>query len=452
MMTPLESITPLNQISLHDPLAIREQIAARVARGEEIIQQATTADRDFSDAEQAEFDKLVNEIGSDARQTGLHGKLFIAEEKERCQMEIATERINKQHQAVGGGSEFLDVATGLQVRALSNSQRVSNADDISPGRVVASMLLNEPGIMNQNERDIFAQQSGGSDTGGGYLLPSPVSERFVDLARSASVCMRAGAQTLAMDTSELSIARLTSDASPEWREELVAVTSSDVAFDKITLRPKVVAAIIPVSIELLEDAANAASIIESSLQAQLGLKLDQAILSGAGASAEPTGIRNHADVNTITSVGTPTSYSHLTSAIKSIFEANYDRELRDMAWITNPRDGATYDGLADTTGQPLRPTPWAADLRRFSTTSISTTEGGGGNESYMLVGDFRQCLVGMRTSGINLEVLREGAVTDSSGDSWNATTQLLRHVRAYMRVDVALLRPTWFAVLSGVTA
>ena len=126
--------------------------------------------------------------------------------------------------------------------------------------------------------------------------------------------------------------------------------------------------------------------------------------------------------------------------------------MRDMAWISNPRDGATYDGLADTTGQPLRPTPWAADLRRFSTTSISTTEGGGGNESYMRVGDFRQCLVGMRTSGINLEVLREGTVTDASGDSWNATTQLLRHVRAYMRVDVALLRPTWFTVLSGVTA
>ena len=206
------------------------------------------------------------------------------------------------------------------------------------------------------------------------------------------------------------------------------------------------------SIELLEDAANAASIIESSLQAQLGLKLDQAILAGTGASAEPTGIRNHASVNTITSVGTPTSYSQLTSAIKSIFESNYDRELRDIAWVTNPRDGATYDALADTTGQPLRPTPWASDLRRFSTTSISTTEGGGSNESYMLIGDFRQCLVGMRTTGVNIEVLREGTVSDSSGDEWNATTQLLRHVRAYMRLDVALLRPSWFTVLSGVTA
>ena len=451
-MKPRDFVTPVHEINVRNPLAIREQIAARAERGEELINQADKDARDLTDEENTEVQQLIHEIGSPSRQTGLHGKLFIAEERERGQMEIATERMNKQRTPLGTGSEFLDVTTGLPVRALANSQRVSEADDISPGRVVASLLLNEPGILNGNEREIFAQQSGGSDTGGGYLLPSPISERFVDLARSASVCLRAGAQTLAMETSELSIARLTSDASPVWREELVAVTSSDVAFDKITLRPKVVAAIIPVSIELLEDAANAASIIESSLQAQLGLKLDQAILAGTGASAEPTGIRNHASVNTITSVGTPTSYSQLTSAIKSIFESNYDRELRDIAWVTNPRDGATYDALADTTGQPLRPTPWASDLRRFSTTSISTTEGGGSNESYMLIGDFRQCLVGMRTTGVNIEVLREGTVSDSSGDEWNATTQLLRHVRAYMRLDVALLRPSWFTVLSGVTA
>jgi HK97 family phage major capsid protein len=444
-----QTYTPINQINLTNPLHIREEIAARIERGEEIVGAAEKGDRELTAPESKEFDQLMDEVGSQTKQTGLHGRLQQAEETERRKLQIASQRMNQHH---GSGSEFLDIATGLSVRALSSSQRVSYADDISPGRVVASMLLNEPGILTHGEREILAQQSGGSDTGGGYLLPSPVSERFVDLARSASVCMRAGAQTLAMDTSELSIARLTSDASPVWREELVAVTSSDVSFDKIVLRPKVVAAIIPVSIELLEDAANAASIIESSLQSQLGLKLDQAILSGRGASAEPTGIRNHADVNTITSVGTPTNYSHLTSAIKSIFEANFDRELRDVAWVTNPRDGATYDGLADTTGQPLRPTPWAADMRRFSTTSIATDEGGGSNESYMIVGDFRQCLVGMRTSGVNLEVLREGTVTDASGDSWNATTQLLRHVRAYMRVDVALLRPTWFTVLSGVTA
>ena len=442
-----DHVTQVQDINIHNPLQIREQIAARIEVCEEIVDAAKRGEREISDSEQREFDTLMDEVGSQTKGTGLHGQLQQAEERENANLAKQTPKFRH-----GSGSEFMDIATGLPVRALSSSQRVSSADHISPGRVVASMLLNDSDILTHGEREILAQQSGGSDTGGGYLLPSPVSERFVDLARSASVCMRAGAQTLAMDSSELSIARLTSDASPVWREELVAVTSSDVSFDKIVLRPKVVAAIIPVSIELLEDASNAASIIESSLQAQLGLKLDQAILSGRGASAEPTGIRNHADVNSITSVGTPTNYSHLTSAIKSIFEANYDRELRDVAWVTNPRDGATYDGLADTTGQPLRPTPWAADMRRFSTTSIATDEGGGSNESYMIVGDFRQCLVGMRTSGVNLEVLREGTVTDSSGDSWNATTQLLRHVRAYMRVDVALLRPTWFTVLSGVTA
>ena len=34
---------------------------------------------------------------------------------------------------------------------------------------------------------------------------------------------------------------------------------------------------------------------------------------------------------------------------------------------------------------------------------------------------------------------------------WNATDQLMRHIVAYLRADVALLRPTWFTVLSGIT-
>ena len=193
-MKPRDHLTPFHDINVNNPLQIREQIAARIEVCEQIVDAAKKGEREISEIEQKEFDAVMDEVGSHSKRTGLHGQLQLAEEKERCSMAIATQEMNKQRKPFGTGSEFLDIATGLPVRALSSSQRVSSADDISPGRVVASMLLNEPGILNRNEREILAQQSGGSDTGGGYLLPSPVSERFVDLARSASVCLRAGAQ------------------------------------------------------------------------------------------------------------------------------------------------------------------------------------------------------------------------------------------------------------------
>ena len=183
----------------------------------------------------------------------------------------------------------------------------------------------------------------------------------------------------------------------------------------------------------------------------MGYALDSAALKGTGASAEPGGIRNHADVNTVTGVGTPADYSDLTTAVKEILEANYDGEISGLSWVSHPRDGATYDGLVDTTNQPLNPTPWARDLMKFSTTSVDITEGGG-NESFGIVGDFSQVIIGMRTTGVNIRVLDSGTVTDSSGTTWNAASQLLRLVVAYMRADVAILRPTWLNVLSGITA
>jgi hypothetical protein len=58
----------------------------------------------------------------------------------------------------------------------------------------------------------------------------------------------------------------------------------------------------------------------------------------------------------------------------------------------------------------------------------------------------------MRTSGVRLEVFREGSVTDTASVTHNAVTEMKVHIRAYMRADVAVMRPTWFTRLTGVTA
>ncbi len=157
MSTHVNGISPMHEINLGNPLQIREQIAARIERGEEIVDAAKREERDFTDSEHAEFDGLMDEVGSEPKQTGLRGSLEKAEARENARLAKLTPACRQRY---GTGAEFLDVSTGLPVRALSNSQRVSNADEISPGRVVASMLLNDADIMNSNEREIFAQQDG----------------------------------------------------------------------------------------------------------------------------------------------------------------------------------------------------------------------------------------------------------------------------------------------------
>lgn len=343
---------------------------------------------------------------------------------------------------------------GAVFRAYKDGEQLSEglADEpIRVGECIRSMLTNQYGDLSSVEQRAVL---GGSDTQGGYLLARPVSSMVVDLARAASVSVRAGAQTLNMNDASLSIVRLTQDPTGYWRQETAAVTASNPLMEAIILQPKTLATLIPVSVEVLMDAPNVGSVLEMAIQNALGLKLDQAILDGAGSAAEPLGIRNDSNVNTIASVGTPTDYSHPNLAIGDVRAANYQGPTSGLAWINHPRTVDTYTGLKtgiSSDNTPLMLPSRVAELQQFETTSIDTTEGGGSNEAYGIVGDFSQVLIGMR-SQIEIRIAPDGTATDAASTTWNATTQLLRHFVAFMRVDVALLQPTFFTVLTGITA
>ena len=77
---------------------------------------------------------------------------------------------------------------------------------------------------------------------------------------------------------------------------------------------------------------------------------------------------------------------------------------------------------------------------------MAVTEGAGSNEGYSVIGDFREMLFGMRTSGIVLRRLPAGQVIDQQNVTHNAPAELKEFLVAYLRADVAILRPTWFTV------
>lgn len=353
-----------------------------------------------------------------------------------------------------GSAQFVNAETRQPIRAYDQGESVVSVDPASHGgeapprvgRVMADL------ITGNLTAETMAAGFSGSDSSGGYLLNPMMSAMFIDLARSASVAMRAGARTIPMTGAELVVVRLTQDPTAHWRREGTAVTASSAQFGRIVLRPKSLAVKQVLTIELVEDASNIVDIIESAIRSAMGLKLDQAVLLGSGAEAEPKGVVNTEGVNTETGVGTPADYSDVTSSVRQVFEANYPGEPSGLAWIMHPRDAATYDGLVEATeGQPLRPTPWAGELRQLMTTSMPTDLGGGA-ESQMIVGDFSEVVVGMRTTGVRVELLREGAITDDEGETHNLASEMKVAIRAYLRADVAVMRPAFFTVLSGVTA
>ena len=351
---------------------------------------------------------------------------------------------------------FRNAENGAMIRGLKSSELfcqhpVVDGEPFAVGRALHGWLT---GRMEDFTPKPMASsgQLGGSDIAGGYLFEPTMSSMVVDLARSASVCLRAGAQTIPMGGNELHLVRVAADPTGSWRPEGSAVTASTATFGRITLRAKTLAAIVPITLELLEDAANSASLIEATIGAQLALKLDQAALAGTGAASEPLGIRNTAGVGTVAMGGVPTGYEKTSEAIGQILTANCP-DVAGLSWIMHPRDGANYDqllGLLD--GQPLQPTPWVAALQRLYTTSVSITEGGGSDESYGVVGDFSQMLIGMRTTGVVFRRLPAGTVVDNDSVTHNAASELKELLVCHLRADVAIMRPSWFSVLTGLTA
>lgn len=418
--------------------------------------QAQAARRDELRAQAQELVDSCEETGMTVEQDAKFGELMDEikaidadfEARERAKRAFAD--LRPELQSKPGVMQFRHAASGEIVSAVSGDQKLhqppprygSAEPETSVGDLIHGMLSGQP----------IAAQFGGSDSSGGYVISPSYSQQVLDLARSASVAMQAGALTVPMTTSELHLTRLASDPTSTWRPEGVAVNSSTMTFDKVILRAKTLAAIVPVSIEMLEDSSNARSVIEMALQASMGQSLDSAVLAGTGAESQPKGIRNHDDVNEVASVGTPANYDKVSTAVGKILTANFNGDPSSLAWVSHPRDGETFDQLKDTTNQPLRPSKWVGDLRRFSTTALPTTEGGSSNESVGIVGDFSQVLVGMRTSGVNIRILDSGTVTDSSGDTFNAASQLGRLIVAYLRADVVLMRPTWLCNLTGITA
>jgi HK97 family phage major capsid protein len=349
---------------------------------------------------------------------------------------------------------FRDTA-GNAIRGVRGTKPLTRDEDnilrdVSPdffGRSVGALLTGNFDGLDRHERSLLSPV----DDKGGFFLNPTLGSRFIDLARAATVVGRAGAVTVPISGSELVIAGLATDPTAAWRAEGQAITSSDMTFNVVRLKPKTLAVLVPVTMELMEDAEmNLGAIVQNAMVSAMALELDRAALFGTGGGQEPIGIVNTAGINTINSVGTPTDYAHISNAAEDIYEANFPGQASDLSWISHPRDMGVLDRVVDAEGRPIMPTPMTAQVRKYQTTSVPKTLGGGA-ESQAIVGHFPQLVQGMRYSGVRIQMFESGTATNADADTDNAMTEYKTFIRAVIRADFACMRPSWFTVLNGIT-
>ena len=288
-------------------------------------------------------------------------------------------------------------AHGNPVRMLAPEHRVADlprGDDrpdpasLSLGRAVVAMVKGtwagaraEAAAMGEN-----------SNAGGGVLVPEELAAGVIDLARNQTALVRAGASTIRMTSETMRLVRLEKDPELVRKDENAKFPGTDVAFGSMLLTADVIGNYVTLSRELVEDAPNAAEVVQNALAAALAVKLDDLALNGTG-SAEQTGLLAMAGVES-TDVGGPIDYPAILDAILAIEEANGSPN----AYVVAPKTKSSLARLTDADGNWRTAPPDVAALSRVVSKNCP--------DDTAVVADFSKFLIALR-SGPRVEVSTE---------------------------------------------
>lgn len=306
--------------------------------------------------------------------------------------------------------------------------------ELSPGAMLRAVAF---GAKTDAERRALSE---GTDSAGGYTVPTVLSAALIDRLRKQSVLIRAGARTVPLTSDTNVIAKLLTDPAPAWRAEAGAVAASDPTFGAVTLAPKSLAVLVKFSRELLQDSINIEAALVNAITQAMALEVDRAGMFGSGSDNQPTGLVNISGINTLDvggklSVYTGGIFAPLVKARTQILTANAGEPT---AFIMHPREDGVLVGTLNGNGDPVTAPAKIAAIPQLVTTSVPINAGGGTNEASIITGNFAHFIIGMRET-LRLEVLRE---------LYAATGELA--MIAHMRVDFAAEHALAFSHINGI--
>lgn len=303
-------------------------------------------------------------------------------------------------------------------------------------RAVAGMRSPNPELMQR----VLAV---GTDSAGGFMVPSVLMPTVLDALAPASSLIQAGASIIPLDVGakDANWAAVETLPTAAWRSENASIAESDPVFRQVKATPRSLAFYFRVSRELLMDVQN----LEGQLAAVIGrafaAALDAAGLRGSGTAPTPRGVLHTVGVQPVGNGANGASlatvrWANLMAATQSILAVNGPMPT---AAIMSARSFAGFGNLVDTTNQPLRRPQPLEPLEFIATSAIpnNLTVGTSTDCTEVYVGNFRS--VGF--------VMRERPSIQLLSERFAEVGQVafLAHVRA----DVIVTYPTTLAIVTG---
>lgn len=340
----------------------------------------------------------------------------------------------KVHHSAHG--EVFELKAGAK---LADVIETKQAPDVSLERWLAATML---GDRCEDKAALDFANDTKSISGGstGVLLPTAFQGQWVDNLRSFMVLEASGMTTATMLNRTVTASRVVSDPPVGWRAEGAALVAGDPTFELQNLVAKTLAVRVQATAELAYDSPDFGSQLLQVMGQALAHEVDRVGLVGLGASNQPRGIINTPGIQSIAAVGNPT-HRNLVTGVQRLLEANVPLEVADRNAIMSPRTWATLANLQATDGQPIMRPQAIENMAYRPTTSIPNNLGAGTNQSFILMGDFRDLVLGVRMEA-SVEALRLQSFADN----------LMLEFVGWTRVDFMVRRPASFVALNGVTA
>lgn len=362
------------------------------------------------------------------------------------------------HAATGAA----DVAKAVESKALFGAyvRALAGARNDKDKAIKIARSWGYADVATALEKSVEKAMSAGDPLGGGFLVPTEFSQEVIELLRASGVVRSLNPLTMPMPTGSVKVPRITSGSTASYIGENANITKSELKTGQLTLTWKKLAALVPVSNDLIRySSPSSDTIVRDDMLRALSAREDLAFIRGTGLEGTPMGLKNwiHPD-NQFAATGGAVTLANVTTdlgnALKLIMDANITLIVNQGAtggvdvrpgWIFSPRTWKYLTTVQTTIGsyafrdEMLRGTLWGFPYR-VTTQCENTT---------VYFGAFAHAVIG-EAMGITVDASSEAAYHDGT-NVVAAFSQDQTVIRVIAEHDFALRHDKAFVLITGVT-
>lgn len=240
----------------------------------------------------------------------------------------------------------------------------------------------------------------GSPGDGGFLIPPTYSTDIIELLRPASIVRRMNPTMIPMPTGTVRVPKITAGSTATYIGESVNIPPSTVTFGQVVLSYKKLAAIVPISNDLIRYATigSPESIVRDDVVRSMATRENLAFLRDPGGPNTPMGLLSQAaPANLIASTGT--WVANLANCLVDLGVArlallNNNIPMTRPGWLMSPAHMVRLETLTTATGQYVFKEEMGRGLLWGMPYAVSTHVPGVAGTAELYLADFADIVIG----------------------------------------------------------